>query len=218
MIGCVTPQRGPLAILSSLLLAGVLYIAIACGGPSTAGTGPTLPPADSLGEAIAVSNNEWLLWKDGPGKFLDRDFFDCFELNGVPRPLVTPAPDPSGHSRARAGCDEALAAIEQAVPDYLRLANSARLILVSDAASPYKAQYDALQKARADRAAWAQAAVEAWKRNDTDALQTQRRKVPELAQLEALAFGVNPASVTPVALPTLDFIPGVPTPTRTTGR
>jgi hypothetical protein len=194
-------------------MAGALLLA--CGGASTAGTKGGLqltPVGDRTQAAVQAAIEDWGAWKEAGGKFLDRDFFDCYELNDVPRPAVTPVPDPSGHSRARRGCDEALAALEKALPDYRRFVDDLEDLDI-DSESPFKEAFDAVVKAREERLAWAEASVAAWKKNDTEALQTLRRLAPELAALEAAALGVTFTNVTPVPRPTLDHIPGVPTPT-----
>jgi hypothetical protein len=200
---------------ATLLLGASAVFWLACGGASTAGTKGGLqltPVGDRTQAAVLAAIESWGAWKEAGGKFLDRDFFDCYELNNVPRPAVTPIPDPSGHSRARRGCDEALAAIEKALPDYRRFVGDLEKVDV-DSGSPFKPAFDTVVKAREERLKWAEASVAAWKKNDTEALQTLRRQVPELAGLEAVALGIDFGGVTPVPRPTLDFIPGVATST-----
>ncbi len=77
--------------------------------------------------------------------------------------------------------------------------------------SPHQEQFDALVSARSQRGDWAQATVAAWKKKDNASLELMRRKVPELAELEARALGVDPTGARPAPFPTLDYIPGVPT-------
>ncbi|HXH23459.1 MAG TPA: hypothetical protein VNN10_15680 [Dehalococcoidia bacterium] len=213
-------RRGLRAGAGALVLV-LSALVLACGGASTAGTkgGLQLTPVggDATQAAVGAANAAWVEWKENAGKFLDRDFFDCYELNGVPRPPNTPVPDPSGHSRARRGCDEALAAIEKALPDYRRFVADLEKAKV-DAASPFKPQFDMVVKARKDRLEWATASVAAWKRNDRDALQTLRLQIPQLATQEAAALGVVFTGATPEPRPTLDFIPGVPTRTPAPSR
>ena len=206
---------------AGLVLGVAAAVWVSCGGPSTAGTkgGLQLTPVGDATQAVVVAANEaWGEWKEAGGKFLDRDFFDCYELNNVPRPPVTPIPDPSGHTRARRGCSDALGAIEKALPDYARFVDQLKTVKI-DSGSPFKPQFDTLVKARTDRLAWAQATVAAWKLNNTDALQALRLQIPDFVVLESAALGVDITNVgTPVPRPTLDYIPGVPTATPTPPR
>ena len=176
------------------MLTATACIAAACGGASTVGQ-PTFAPEPDIERAISENNAVWADWKEAGGKFLERDFFDCYEINGVPRPSVTPVPDPSGHSRSRRGCQEAVDAIEKALPEYEKLAQVAKVEV--PAASPRRLQYEALLQARTQRLQWAKDIVAAWKKQDEPRLKQLQAQTPDLIRLEAAALGIPGALASP---------------------
>jgi hypothetical protein len=208
-------RRAPGA--AAFLLGLAACAGAACGG----GAGPRATPTPFDPEALAAIgrlNQAWSDFKDGPGRFLDRDFFDCYQLNNVPLPTVPTPEDPSGHSRGRRDCTEAIQAVVAALPQYDQLAAAARSVTVA-AGSPQKAQFEAVLQARTARADWAHAVAAAFQAADTDQLQALRRQIPALEALESAALGIDLSKVgTPAPRPTLPYIPGVPTPTPTPRR
>ncbi len=121
---------------------------------------PTPSDVDTL-LLIQENNQSWTDWKQGEGLYVDRDFLNCYQLNGLPTPAVQPVDDPSGHSRARRDCGVSEQEVIAAIPAYQRLAAPVTGVTVSDT-SDQKAQFDAVVKARTARLTWAmnvQAAV-----------------------------------------------------------
>jgi hypothetical protein len=203
----------PAAIRYSGLAAAfglIAVLSIACGGVSNFVPQPTPLPQDP---GIVAANDAWNQWKLGPGQYLDQDFLNCYELNDIPIPDATPLPDPSGHSRARRFCSEAIQAVIDATPDYERFATTASQ-LTRPQPENLQAQFDAVLRARFERLQWAKDLAVAYKNNDTATLQTLRQQIPALANLELLAVGIDVSKLpTPAARPTLPYIPGIPTPT-----
>jgi hypothetical protein len=204
-------RRAPRA--AALIFGLTACVCAACGGGSVGAKATPTPFDPEALAAITRLNQAWADFKDGPGQFLDRDFFDCYQLNNVPLPSVPTPEDPSGHSRGRRDCTEALQAVVAALPQYDQMAADAKAVTVP-ATSPQRAQFEAVVKARTARADWAHAVAAAFQANDTDKLQTLRRQIPEIEALESAALGIDLSKVgTPAPRPTLPYIPGVPTAT-----
>lgn len=178
------PKRASRA--AAFLLGATAILCAACGGVSTAG-GPTPVNDAGLFQLIQANTSAWIEWKQGPGLYVDRDFFECFEISGAPRPLVTPVPDPSGHSRARRGCDEAIGAVEQALDKWEDLADELRTVTVIDG-SANQPRFIALRDARLGRVQWAKDVVAAWKKQDIETLRLLHRRLQDIVQLENKAL------------------------------
>ena len=115
----------PIPRLSRLLIVLLLAVlATSCGGkvikefPPTPTVVPTPADVDALTYETKVE--KWLSdWKDAAFPSLDRDYVNCAGPDDPPIPPTTP--DPSGHSRARIPCSNAIAAIDKALPQYRSL-------------------------------------------------------------------------------------------------
>jgi hypothetical protein len=202
--------------LASILLGALCCICVACGGKSTVGSRATPRVINDAETYKLITQNlaDWAEWKQGDGLYIDRDFLNCYELNGIPIPVATPLPDPSGHSRARRFCAEAEQAVIGQIPAFERLAAAVTAATVPDN-SDQKSRFDDLVKARTERLKWAHAVEAAYKANDQQTLGLLLKQIASLESLEVKASsGVDTATLpTPGVRPTVPFIPGVPTST-----
>jgi hypothetical protein len=176
---------------AAVLLAGLTATALACGGVSTQVDRDRIAEQNRiLEDTIESSTDAWVEWRDSGGKFVEIDFINCYEINNVPRPAVEPPEDPSGHSRSRRGCDQAVAQVKEAMPDFERLAVVPDVSVPED--SPLQAEYDSLKEARSARLKWARDIIDAWQTQDMPALRDLIRRASAIARLESQAITGRP--------------------------
>ena len=163
---------------AAITLAGlILALLSACGGKSSAGQ-----PQDTTGFAVAYASLD-SAQKDIGIADVDRAYAFCLGPND-PRPISTPIPDPSGHSRAQVPCPDAAKLVTKALPAYQEAVNSFQANSAQDVKDKrMENARAAILKLHQSRLQAYQDIAAASNRNDLDALAALRVRYSEIASL-----------------------------------
>jgi hypothetical protein len=168
----------PLGRPAAISLAGLfLALLCACGGKSSAGQ-----PQDTSTFQVAYVGLDSAA-KDIGIADVDRAYAFCLGPDD-PRPVSTPPPDPSGHSRAQVPCPDAAKLVMQALPAYKAAVDTFQSSSTKDLKDKrMENARSAILKLHQSRLQTFQDVADAANRNDLRALAALRLRYAEIAVL-----------------------------------
>ncbi len=185
MIAAVRPPITGRLSLVAAIACSVLLLA-ACGGKAAVKPPPMTP------RAYQVAIDAWSQsYHDSGIPILDRDYAFCLGPNDPIPPPSTP--DPSGHTRARIPCGQAIQNIEPRVPDYAKMIDQLKGLSqgavdqrIINAESAYVAWHSATLQLYQD-------AVAALQRGDQQAMSDLRLRYNNIDALQTAAIQAGAA-------------------------